>query len=259
MSGREPLIWLQLLGAAALPLELLLVLLLLAGADPGPVPGLERLLAWAIGGLAPSILLWKRPADPFSLLLVQAPIRARTTAQRTLAASPLLLPRLAGAAGAALLLPALWWIDADAALAGPMALIPDASRLVALLLSVPLLAVMVWQIQQLIQAIALLLQSQAALEGVTPLTAEQLEAQRLCVGLPLLLLEPLTAPESVAPAKAKTEPNLEAAAPPQPEPTPAEEGAVVPEEPSAAGVAVAVEPEQPAEEEDGPHLDQEIP
>lgn len=223
MSRREPLIWLQLLGAAALPLELLLLLLLLAGADPGPVPGLERLLAWGIGGLGPGILLWKRPADPFSLLLVQAPLRARSTAQRSLAASPLLVPRLAAAAGAALLLPALWWIDANAALAGPMALAPDANRLVDLLLSVPLLAVMVWQIQQLVQAIALLLQSPEALEGITALTAEQLEDQRLCLGLPLLLLDPLPAAD-----------------------------------PSAADVAVAVEPEQPAEEGDSTDLDQKI-
>lgn len=223
MSRREPLIWLQLLGAAALPLELLLLLLLLAGADPGPVPGLERLLAWGIGGLGPGILLWKRPADPFSLLLVQAPLRARSTAQRSLAASPLLVPRLAAAAGAALLLPALWWIDANAALAGPMALAPDANRLVDLLLSVPLLAVMVWQIQQLVQAIALLLQSPEALEGITALTAEQLEDQRLCLGLPLLLLDPLPAAD-----------------------------------PSAADVAVAVEPEQSAEEGDSTDLDQKI-
>ncbi len=227
MSRREPLIWLQLLGAVALPLELLLLLLLLAGADPGPVPGLERLLVWAIGGLATAILLWKRPADPFSLLLVRAPIRARSTAQRSLAAGPLLLPRLAAAAGAALLLPALWWLDAHAAMAGPMALVPDANRLVGLLLSVPLLAVMVWQIQQLVQAIALLLASPSALAGIAPLTAEQLEDQRLCLGLPLLLLDPLVA--AVA-------------------------------EPSTAdvAVAVAVEPEQPAEQGDRPDLDQEI-
>jgi hypothetical protein len=223
VSRREPLIWLQLLGAAALPLEPLLVLLLLAGADPGPVPELERLLAWGIGALAPAILLWKRPADPFSLLLVQAPLRARSTAQRTLAAGPLLLPRLAAAAAAALLLPALWWIDAAAALAGPMALVPDASRLVALLLSVPLLAVMVWQIQQVVQSIGLLLRSPQELAGITPLTAEQLEAQRLCLGLPLLLLEPLVAAE-----------------------------------PSAAALAVAVEPEQPSEQGNRPDLDQEI-
>jgi hypothetical protein len=246
-ARREPLIWLQLLGAAALPLEALLILLLLADADPGPVPALERLLAWAIGGLAPAVLLWKRPADPFSLLLVQVPLRARSLPQRTLSGSPLLGPRLAGAAAAILLLPALWWIDAAAALAGPMALLPDASRLVALLLSVPVLAAMVWQLQQLVQAVGLLVRPTAAAADLTPLSIEQIEAQRLCLGLPLLLLDPL-------------------AEPPQPTPPAADKPAFAPAEPQSQSsgpvvevdTAVAVEPEQPAEEHDGPHLDQEI-
>ena len=40
-ARREPLLWLQLLGLAALPLEALLLLLVLAGADPGLFPGFE--------------------------------------------------------------------------------------------------------------------------------------------------------------------------------------------------------------------------
>ena len=223
MARREPLIWLQLLGAAALPLEVLLVLLLLAGVDPGPVPALERLLAWGIGALAPAVLLWKRPADPLSLLLVQAPLRARTTAQRSLSSAPQLLARLAGAGAAVLLLPALWWIDRGAALAGPMAPFPDANRFVALLLTVPVLALIVWQLQQLVQAIDLLLRSPASLADLTPLQTEEIESQRLCLGLPLLLLDPLTAPE-----------------------------------PSAADVAVAVDVEQPTEDPNGTDLDQQV-
>ena len=241
MARREPLIWLQLLSAAALPLEALLVLLLLAGADPGPVPGLERLLVWGIGALAPALLLWKRPADPFSLLLVQAPLRVRTTAQRTLSGAPLRLPQLAGAVGAALLLPALWWIDRAAALAGPMALLPDANRLVALLLTVPVLAVMVWQLQQLAQAIGLLLQSPDASTGLAPLTPEQIEARRLCLGLPLLLLDPLSAPE----------PQTASAPMAVAEPIQAEQT-------SAADVAVAVDEEQTAEQHHGTDLDQQV-
>lgn len=250
-ARREPLIWLQLLSAAALPLEVLLVLLLLAGADPGPVPGLERLLAWGIGALAPAVLLWKRPADPFSLLLVQAPLRARTPAQGTLSAGPLLLPRLAGAAGAALLLPALWWIDGAAALAGPMALLPDANRLVALLVTVPVLAVMVWQLQQLVQTIALLLRSPNAWTGLAPLTPEQIETQRLCVGLPLLLLEPLTNPEPVSKPAVSSRP-----APPvaeaKPEPAPSPEPTQEPSEPievEAEAPQLERSETEPAEEE----------
>ena len=51
----EPLLWLQLIAVGVLPLEALLLLLLLAGSDPGPLPGLERLLCWAIGALAPEL------------------------------------------------------------------------------------------------------------------------------------------------------------------------------------------------------------
>ncbi len=221
-ARREALIWLQLLGAAALPLELLLLLLLLSAADPGPAPALERLLAWAIGALAPAVLLWKRPGDPFSLLLIQAPRQARSTAQRTVVAAPTLIPRLAGMVGAVVLLPALWWIDASAALAGPMAPLPDANRLVDLLLSLPLLAVMVWQMQQLAQALNLLLRSDQAFQSLTPLSEEQMEAQRLSLGLPLLLLEPLLLPSS------------------------------------AVDRPVAVEPEQPSEQADRSDLDQEV-
>ncbi len=221
-ARREALIWLQLLGAPALPLELLLLLLLLSAADPGPAPALERLLAWAIAALAPALLLWKRPGDPFSLLLIQAPLQARSTAQRTIVAAPTLLARVAGMVGAVLLLPALWWIDASAALAGPMAPLPEANRLVVLLLSLPLLAVMVWQIQQLAQAINLLLRSDQEFEALAPLTEAELELQRLSLGLPLLLLEPLVVP------------------------------------PSAVDRSVAVEPEQPPEQDDGSDLDQQI-
>ena len=53
----EALLWIQLLGLAALPLELLLLLVLFAGADPGPVPALERLLVWGLGALLPAVLL----------------------------------------------------------------------------------------------------------------------------------------------------------------------------------------------------------
>ena len=52
-ARREPLLWLQLLGLAVLPLETALLLLVLAGADPGPLPGLERLFTWALGALGP--------------------------------------------------------------------------------------------------------------------------------------------------------------------------------------------------------------
>ena len=107
----EPLLWLQLIAIGVLPLEALLLLLVLAGSDPGPLPGLERLLCWAIGALAPALLLVRRPADVWSLLLLQTPLRGRRELQRRLSrlqATPALA--LATAGGAALGLPLLWWI-----------------------------------------------------------------------------------------------------------------------------------------------------
>ncbi|MCX5941755.1 MAG: hypothetical protein NTU65_01305, partial [Cyanobacteria bacterium] len=54
-ASREPLLWVQLLGLAAWPLEALGLLLLLAGGDPGPFPLVERLFCWGLGALLPAV------------------------------------------------------------------------------------------------------------------------------------------------------------------------------------------------------------
>ena len=84
----EPLLWLQCLALGAIPLELLLIRLVLAGADPGPVPGVERVLIWGVGVLAPAVALWRRPADWGSLLLVRQPLASRSSDQLRISASP---------------------------------------------------------------------------------------------------------------------------------------------------------------------------
>ncbi|WP_094587214.1 low-complexity tail membrane protein [Synechococcus sp. BO 8801] len=272
----EPLLWLQLIALGVLPLEALLLLLILAGSDPGPLPGLERLLCWAIGALAPSLLLARRPADVWSLLLLQTPLRGRRELQRRLSrlqAAPGLA--LATAGGAALALPLLWWIDGHAAVAAPLTPFASCPRLVALLLAALLLVVMLWQWQQLIQSLWLLSRSPEVVAATRPLSLEELEQQRLCLGLPLLLPEPLKLAEAVMPPEATPPDGAQepppAQSPPEaqtPEPPPetqapevpdAEPSAVEPSavEPSAVG-AVAVEPEQPPEEAEGADLDQEI-
>ena len=227
----EPLLWLQLIAFGAIPLEALLLLLLLAGADPGPVPALERLLVWGLGVLAPTLLLWRRPADCCSLLLVQVPLQARSELQRRLAGlQASLAPRLLLLGGAAVLLPSFWWLDRVAALAGNSSLLESGNRLVALLLAVPLLALLLWQWHQLSQSLWLLSRSRETLAATPPLSSTSLESQRLCLGIPLLLLNPL-------------------------------EMAAALEQPAAASVAagtVAVEPEQTAEAEKGSDLDQQI-
>ena len=278
----EPLLWLQLIAVGAIPLELLGLLLLLAGADPGPLPGLERLLAWAIGALGPAILLWKRPADVCSLLVVQVPLRTRSEAQRTLSAlqSPVLL-KLVMVGGAAALLPLFWWMDQHAALAASLSPLEASPRLVGLLLACPLLALILWQWQQLTQTLTLLRIRPEALAAVAPLTVSQLESQRLNMGLPLLLLSPLQIPE---PEPIQPEPGLA----PEPEPESVSESvpeaeispispkqAAPEEEPSSMEASsldpgliscetsvahpVAIQPEETAEEPEGPELDQEIP
>ena len=99
-ARQEPLLWLQLLGLAALPLEVATLLLVLAGADPGPLPGLERVFCWALGALGPAVLFWKLPPDLWSLLLLQVPLRGRRPDQLRLSALQTALPlKLLGAAG----------------------------------------------------------------------------------------------------------------------------------------------------------------
>jgi len=201
MNARsEPLLWLQLIAVGVLPLEALLLLLLLAGSDPGPVPGLERLLCWGLGGLLPALGLWRRPADVWSLLLLQTPVRARRPIQQRLSAlqeTPVL--RVGLVAGSALLLGLLWWCDDHAAIAGPFSPLSASPRLVALLLAAPLLALMLWQWQQLLQSLWLLSRGPGAMDAVAPMLTKDLEARRLCLGLPLLLPDPL--PERLPPSR----------------------------------------------------------
>ena len=215
-ARREPLLWLQLLGLAALPLEALLLLLVLAGADPGPFPGFERVLAWALGALAPAVLFWRLPPDLWSLLLVQVPLRGRRPEQMRLSALQTALPlRVIAASGAALLLPLLWRLDAGAGLAWAWSPLSASPRLVVLLVSVPLLALMQWQWHQLIQALWLFTRPEALVDETLPLTQIQAAENRLNLGIPLLLLPPL-AIEAPAPRAERTpepEPQAESGSP----------------------------------------------
>ena len=209
-ARREPLLWLQLLGLAALPLEALLLLLILAGADPGHFPGFERILAWALGALAPAALFWRLPPDLWSLLLVQVPLRGRRPEQLRLSALQGTLPlKLLSAAGAILLLPLLWWADASAGLAWAWSPFSASPRLVVLLVSVPLLALMLWQWQQLIQAVWMLTRPASLVDQTLPLTQAIAAETRLNAGLPLLLLPPL---EIDAPSESPVAPQPEPAA-----------------------------------------------
>jgi len=195
----EPLLWLQCLALGAIPLELLLIRLVLAGADPGPVPGVERFLIWGVGVLAPAVALWRRPADWGSLLFVRQPLASRNSDQLRISASQGgLSSRAAVVIAAVVLLPVLWWMDDSAVLASEFSPVSGQSRLVTLLLVSPLLALMVWQVQQLIQAAVLLLGSPATVAPAdSAFRADALATQRTSLGLQLLNLPGLEWPEPV--------------------------------------------------------------
>ena len=57
ITRREPLLWLQLMALAVIPLELELLRLILSGSTFGPSPALERLLVWSLSVVAPGYWL----------------------------------------------------------------------------------------------------------------------------------------------------------------------------------------------------------
>jgi hypothetical protein len=283
-ARREPLLFLQLLGIALWPLEALVLLLLLAGPESGPFPAFERLLAWALGAVAPAVLFWKLPPDLWSLLLVQVPLRGRRDEQLRLSALQTNGPlKVVAAAGAALLLPLLWWLDLHAGLAWRWSPLAASPRLVALLVCVPVLALMQWQWHQLVQSVWMMSRSQNCLDQTLPLTQTQAAEDRLSLGIPLLLLppfpsnaEPTTSQQSVpehqdrqqeqeppTPEAAPEEPSTAAAEQPKqeeelleelPEEVRPEEESSMPTSPTSIDSGIAVAPEQESEENQGTDL-----
>ena len=237
-------------------MELLLIRLVLAGADPGPVPAIERLLIWSVGGLAAAVALWKRPADWGSLLLVRVPTATRSLEQQTLSGLQGRVSGFAALLAAALLLPVLWWLDNSAGLIQEFSPLQGQSRLVTLLLSAPLLALTVWQVQQLTQAVIWLIQGELS-DTTEALDQQKLLLERTSLGLQLLQVEPLEWPEPTPTPSPKPtpEPTPEPEQTPEPKPTPEPEP--TPEPGSDAG-ALAIEPEQRSEEDEGANLNAEV-
>ena len=242
-ARREPLLLLQLLGLAALPLEILLLFLLFAGADPGPFPGFERLLTWAIGALGSAVLFWRLPPDLWSVLILQVPLRGRRPEQFRLSALQTALPlKVVIALGAALLLPLTWWTDSHAGMAWAWSPLSSSPRLVVLLLCIPVLALIQWQWAQVMQSLWMLTRSSSLVDQTLPLTQIQAAEQRLNAGLPLLLLAPLAFAEPAAPVapepKATPQDQQEEAEAVTPEPeqtdSPAETEAIPAEAPEPA-------------------------
>ena len=101
----------------------------------------------------------------------------------------------------ALLLVLLWWIDDHAAMAGSLSPLAASPRLVGLLLAALLLAVMLWQWQQLLQSLWLLSRSPGTIDAARPMGSPEMESRRLCLGLPLLLMDPLSGMASPSPSE----------------------------------------------------------
>ena len=246
---REPLLWIQCLALGAIPLELLLIRVLLAGADPGPVPGVERLLLWGVGAAAPAAALWTRPADWASLLVVRLPTAGRRQDQQRLSqGQTMALSGSAVVAAAVLLLPLIWWLDNSAVLVNEFSPVAAQSRLMTLLLSTPLLALIVWQLQQLIQAGVWLIRDDDGAASDASGDNTDLLLQRTSFGLQVLQLEPLVWPDpppaGPAPNSTTTSPSTSATA-------------EVPEATSVS-TAVAVEQDEAGEEDESPGLDSEV-
>ena len=223
----EPLLWIQLLGLAVLPLEALLLLLVLGGSDPGPVPLVEELLCWSLGAVAPALLLWRTPADMWSVLLAQIPARGRRDLQQRLSRlqDGLPLKLLGPALGSISLLPLLIRLDQQSAIAASLWRPGQLPRPVALLLAALLLALMLWQWQQLVQALWLLSRSERVVEATAPMGLEEHRNARLSLGVPLLLPSPLLFPDRNS---------------------------------AVDGSPMPVEPEQPPADEEGTDLDEPI-
>ena len=193
MSSRhEPLLWLQLAAFGAIPLELQLLRLILAGSDLGPVPPIERLLCWGIAVVAPTILLWKRPVDWGSLLMVRQSLEKRTIRQRKISQiQDNLLLKALGACGSVLILAVFWWIDGSSLLVADISPFKNGHRLNSLLIATPLLAVITWQWHQLVQAIWLLTRSTPSIDASAALSHEELLKSRFSLGFNTLRLSEL--------------------------------------------------------------------
>ena len=280
MSPRnEPLLWLQLVAIGAIPLELQLLRLILAGSDLGPVPSVERLLCWGIAVVAPAVLLWRRPVDWGSLLLVRQPLLGRTTWQRKISyCQDSLLLKVVGAAGAVLLLALFWWIDRSSLLIADLSPLRSGHRLQSLLIATPLLAVIFWQWHQLVQSIWLLTRPSMAIEGAIAMSDRQLEDSRFSLGLGLLRLESLdwgSADVNPSTVDEPKEPQKTVETPPPPEPSieqdeedlsdsdanalndPNAEGLNLPKAPDSS-LSSAIEPEQAAKQNDSTDLDPQV-
>jgi hypothetical protein len=113
-------------------------------------------------------------------------------------------------------LPLLWWLDDSAVLASEFSPVLGQSRLVTLLISIPVLALMVWQVQQISQALGWLLpirrepDQEASAENTAEHNSLATDQQHTSFGLQILRLNRLVWPEPAAKPIPKPPPVSEA-------------------------------------------------
>jgi hypothetical protein len=146
---------LPLISLGLLPLELLLLQLVLAGADPGPAPRLELLLLWALAVLLPQL--------QGALVMPWGLIR------------PLF---------ALLQLPLLLWLDGRAGLATGLSPWAGSSRAATLFWALALLLALQWQLRWVLGLIPIKPEQQAQQPQGAPLDGQVLKGNGISTGGP---------------------------------------------------------------------------
>ena len=175
-------------------------------------PSAGTITLWGVAVLAPAVALWRRPADWGSLLLLRSPVACRSQEQLHYSAMQGGLGIKVGlAVVTVVLLPLLWWLDESAGLLQEFSPLQDQSRLVSLLLSAPGLALVVWQAQQLLQALLLLSRGTVEETPEASWDCQRINSERSSFGLQLLQLQPLMWTEAM--------PKTDIGSTPEPAPT----------------------------------------
>ncbi len=186
---REPILWIQLIAIGVIPLEIILLRLILAGAEHGPLLTLERLIIWCIGVLLPTLIFLDRPADWTSIILFRSSIKGRSKIQLSInSLQKGKIPKILTLIGAILIYFLFICIDSSALIIHNLSPLQESSRVTTLTSSLPLLIIITWQWHQLTQSIWLLTQPENTFQSAKNFTEDQLKKERLCLGLGILNL-----------------------------------------------------------------------
>ncbi len=200
MSVRnEPVLWIQLIGIGAIPLECILLALILGGAHLGPLVELQRLIISFIAIILPTISFLKRPADWGSLLIIKIPLVKRSIIQRQLSSTQNhLATQISLILGGLLLIFLFREIDKLAFVFNEISPFKNNLRITNVLLSIPLLSLMLWQWHQLSQSIWILTRSKVDIDKADYFSNKEIIKQRLSPGFECLPINELRFTPSIS-------------------------------------------------------------